>query len=181
MSSSKQISPNSNWQNLIYIDETKGPCVDLIVDTVKRQYPVPDLVCLVYHGPRPENCVSRVIDISKPSTPDNVGWISKDAALSDRREGSTEKEIKRRMIRPKMRIGWNELFHLKDDGALYVGGWRDSGEWKLYPVADILSKSHTSPGPPWESYAFIIDMSKPIWAENVAWMIQNPGYRTVYG
>jgi hypothetical protein len=40
MSSSKPIRPNSNWEKLIYVDEARGPCVDLIVDTVKLAYSI---------------------------------------------------------------------------------------------------------------------------------------------
>jgi hypothetical protein len=187
MSRSKLERPASNWQKLVYVDKVKGPCVDLIIDTVKRQYSVPDLVSLVYHGPAPANHVSRVIDTSKPCTPDNVGWISKLAAtpdqltaLPDRIDGSATKKIKRRMIRPKMRATWNDLFFINDGGALYLDGNYD-GQWKQYLITDYLSIKYVGPWPARDSYAFIIDMSKPIHAINVAWMTQNPDYRNVYG
>jgi hypothetical protein len=173
-------STNSNWQKVVFIDEEERPCVDLIVDGVKRQFSVQDLVCLVYHGPRPEKHVSYVIDTSKPCTPDNVGWISEDAAFPDRRDGSTTKEIKRQLIRSKLSVKWNEVFSLTEDGALYLDGEYD-GHWKPYFIADFLSQRYHGPWPAQDSYAFIIDLSKPIWATNVAWMTQNPDYRRVSG
>jgi hypothetical protein len=121
MSSLKSQNPNSNWDRLIYLDQANGASVDLIVDNVTRQYSASDLVSLVYHGPRPANCVSHVIDTLKPSTPDNVGWMSADASLPDQTEVPTGKEIKRRMIRPKTVVKWDDLFSVNDDGALYLG------------------------------------------------------------
>jgi hypothetical protein len=177
---SKPSKTTPTWEKLIYLDEENKPCVDLIVDGVKHQFPIQDLVCLVYHGRRPANNISYVIDISKRCTPVNVGWISKDALLQDRAGGSTTKEIKRRMIRPKMVAKWKDLFSVNDDGALYLDGNYD-GQWKQYLVADYLSESYPGPWPAQDSYAFIINMSKPIHAINVAWMMQNPDYRNVYG
>jgi hypothetical protein len=77
MASSKASKTATGWDKLVYHDEQNRPCIDLIVDNVKRQFLVQDLVSLVYHGPRAEPCnISHVIDTSKPCTPDNVGWLS---------------------------------------------------------------------------------------------------------
>jgi hypothetical protein len=50
----KQITPNTHWQKLNYVQNGKRLSLDSVVDTAKRQYPVPELVCLVCHGLRPE-------------------------------------------------------------------------------------------------------------------------------
>jgi hypothetical protein len=122
MAHSKPSQPPLGWEKLIYTNDENEACVDLIVDEVKVHYAIPDLVSLVYHGPRPINHVSRVIDTSKPSTPDNVGRISKDAAVPDPRDGLTTKKITRRVIRPKMSVKFDKLFCLNDDGELYLPG-----------------------------------------------------------
>jgi hypothetical protein len=181
MLSLKSQIPNSNWDRLIYLDQANGASVDLIVDNVTRKYSVSDLVSLVYHGPRPANCVSHVIDTFKPPTPDNVGWISADASLPDRTTVPTAKEIKRRMIRPKTAVKWEDLFSVNDDGALYLDGIVDGGEWKRYLIVDYLSASYAGPWPTWEAYALIINMANGLHPTNIAWMMQNPAYRNIYG
>jgi hypothetical protein len=88
MASSKTSKTATGWERMIYVDEENTPCVDLIVDGVNRKFSVQDLVSLVYHGPRPyPYSVSHVVDISKPCTPDNVGWLSNRSLAPDQPTG----------------------------------------------------------------------------------------------
>jgi hypothetical protein len=90
-------------------------------------------------------------------------------------------EIKRPLKRPKKSMKWDHLFYRDDEGALYLGGWF-KGQWKRYKIADYLSESYRGPWPVQDSYAFVLDLSKPPGVDNVGWMTQNPKYRTVkYG
>jgi hypothetical protein len=179
----------TGWDKLVYYDEQNEPCIDLIVDGVKRQFLVRDVVCLFYHGPRPyPYSVSHVIDSLKPCTPDNVGWLSQrpDAHRNSASEGvkhlsSEAQKSGRPLKRAKRAMKWDHLFFVNDDGALYLGGTYE-GEWKRFLLEEYLSESYPGPWPVQDSYAFIIDLSKGRALENLGWMTQDPDYRTVkYG
>lgn len=179
----------TGWEKLVYHDEQNRSCIDLTLDAVKRQLFVQDVVCLFYHGPRPyPYSVSHVIDSSKPCTPDNVGWLSQgsdthtnNATDSIETETPKTKDIERPLKRAKKSMKWDQLFYLNDDGALYLGRWYN-GEWKRFLLEEYLSEGYHGPWPIQDSYAFIIDLSKPPGVDNVGWMTQNPAYRTVkYG
>jgi hypothetical protein len=60
-----------------YYNENGILCVDLVVDGIRKQLPVHELVCRTFHGPAPtENSVATVIDPSKPPQADNVYWAT---------------------------------------------------------------------------------------------------------
>jgi hypothetical protein len=175
----------TGWDKLVYHDEQNEPCIDLIVDGVKRQFFVQDVVCSFYHGPRPyPYSVSHIIDSSKPCTPDNVGWLSqrpdarRNSAPESVENGFEAPTSKRPLKRAKKVMKWDHLFFVNDDGALYLGGTYE-GEWKRFLLEEYLSESYRGPWPVQDSYAFIIDLAKPPWVDNIGWMTQNPDYRTV--
>ena len=186
ISSSKQSKTATGWADRVYNDEQNRPCIDLMIDGSKRLYLVQDVVCLFYHGPNPYlNSVSHVIDSSKPCTPDNVGWLTQSPEY-DRRGArettenvfSEAKEYKRPLKRAKKVMRWDHLFFVDDEGRLYLCGTHE-GEWKRFLLEEYLSESYRGPLPVQQSYAFIIDLSKPPHPINLGWMTQNPDYRTV--
>jgi hypothetical protein len=60
-----------------YYNENEILCVDLVVDGIRKQLPVHELVCRTFHGPAPtENSVATVIDRSKPLQADNIYWAT---------------------------------------------------------------------------------------------------------
>jgi hypothetical protein len=60
-----------------YYNEDGILCVDLLVDGIRKQFLVHELVCRTFHGPAPtEDSVATLIDPSKPPQADNVCWTT---------------------------------------------------------------------------------------------------------
>src|SRR5947208_34191 len=114
VSNSKPSKTATGWENLVCKNKQDRAYIELMVDSVKRQYLVQDLVCMVYHGPRPyPHSVAHLIDSSKPCTPDNVGWLTQspgDRTPTQSIETADSKKVKRPLKNPKQRIAWDRLF-----------------------------------------------------------------------
>jgi hypothetical protein len=185
VSNSKPSKTRTAWDERVYKDKQSRACIDLILDGVKRRYLVQDLVCQVYHGPRPyPHSVVHLIDSSKPCTPDNVGWLTQnpgERTPSQSADSAEAKKVKRPLKRPKERMEWDHLFSVDEEGALYLDA-TSRGECRRVRLEEFLSKRYRGPWPAQDSYGYIIDLSKGSVASNVGWMTQNPAFRTVkYG